>query len=331
MGKTILFLNKLNEYWLEKIEELKGEFLDSTFITYKDTENLRSLSPQANGVVIGDISNEEVENAKNLEIIFGPWTGIDFLNKGTLKKRRIVLANTHGNSKAVAEHTVSLSLALLGRIVEYHNDLERGLWHGFTKGSPKEDLWVSLMGKNCGILGLGNIGLQLAKILKNGFNCHIIGFKKHPTKEWYEFVDEINFDLSKVVQKSDIIFNVLPLTKETVNLLNWELLSQMKGKFLISVGRALIIDEHALYRAIKEGILAGAAIDVWYNYPKSRDEVALPSVYPIHTFKNVVISPHVGGFTVEGQTSMIDETIENIKSYLTVGVPLSKVDLDLEY
>ena len=105
----------------------------------------------------------------------------------------------------------------------------------------------------------------------------------------------------------------------------------MKNKFLISVGRALIIDEYALYRALKEGILAGAAIDVWYNYPKSKDEVSLPSVYPIHTFKNVVISPHVGGFTVEGQTSMIDETIENIKSYLTVGAPLSKVDLDLEY
>jgi len=331
MGKTIVFLNKLNDYWLERIEKLKKEYPGSTFITYKDTGNLRSLIPQANGIVIGDISNEEVENANNLEIIFGPWAGIDFLKKDILKKRGIILANTHGNSKAVAEHTVSLSLALLGRIVEYHNDLERGIWHGFIKGSQKEDLWVSLMGKNCGILGLGNIGLQLAKILKNGFNCHIIGFKKHFTKEKYQFVDEIIFDLLELILKAEIIFNVLPLTKETINLLNWEIISQMKNKFLISVGRALIIDEYALYRALKEDILAGAAIDVWYNYPKTKDEVALPSVYPIHTFKNVVISPHVGGFTVEGQTSMIDETIENIKSYLTVGAPLSKVDLDLEY
>lgn len=331
MGKTILFLNKLNEYWIEKIKKLKEEFPDSTFITFRDIPNPKDLIPKANGLVIRYVSNEEIENAKNLEIIFVPWAGIEFLSKEMLKKKGIILANTHGNAIAVAEHAVSLCIALLGRIVEFHNDLKKGLWHGFVRGSPKEDFWVSLRGMKCGILGLGNIGLQIAKILKCGFDCHIIGFKKHSPKEKIEFVDEIVFDLLEVIQKSDILFVTLPLTKETRNLLNWEILSKMKGKFLINVGRGLIIEEYALYRALKEEILAGVALDVWYNYPKNKDEVSLPSLYPIHTFKNVVISPHIGGFTKEGQLSLIDETIENIKSYLRTGIPVNKIDLELEY
>jgi len=93
----------------------------------------------------------------------------------------------------------------------------------------------------------------------------------------------------------------LPLTKETHHLINKEIISQMQGKFLVNVGRGQIIEEEALYYALKNGILAGAAIDTWYLYPDSDHAVQLPSRYPIHTFKNVVISPHVGGFTIEGQ------------------------------
>jgi len=332
MGKTIVFLNRLDDYWMEKIEVLRKNFSDSTFITYKDALHPRDLISSANGIVLrGAISEEEIKNAKNLEIIFIPWAGIDLLPKEIVKKRGIILANTHGNSAAVAEHAISLCLSLLGRVVEFHNDLKEGIWHGFVRGSPKEDLWTSLIGKKCGVLGLGNIGLQISKILKYGFNCYVIGFKKHPSKEKLESIDQIVFNLEEIVEKSEILFNTLPLTKETSNLLNWKILSRMKGKFLINVGRGLTVEEWSLYKALEEGILAGAAIDVWYNYPKSKEEVALPSIYPIHRFRNVVISPHVGGFTEKGQLTMVDETIENIASYLRTGGPLSRINLDLEY
>lgn len=331
MEKTIVFLNKLNDYWIDNINKLRKEFTSTNLIDCENTLKPRDFIPSANGIVIGEISKEEIEQANNLEIIFIPWAGTDILPKEIIKKKGIIIANTHGNSKAVAEHAITLCLSLLGRVVEYHNDLKEGVWHGFTKGSPKEDLWISLLGRKCGILGLGNIGLQIAKILKLGFDCYVIGFKKHQLKEKSEFIDEIVFDIKEVINKSEILFVTLPLTKETNNLLNWEILSSMNGKFLINVGRGYTIDENALYKALKEDILKGAALDVWYNYPENKEQVSLPSIYPIHRFKNVVISPHIGGFTKEGQLTMVDETIENIASYLREKKPRRSIDLDLEY
>ncbi len=326
----ILFTNRLNDMWLSEIYKLRKDFPDVDFVTFKETNHPRLLLKEAEGVVGGHFSEDEIKSAKNLRIIFVPWTGVNMLPWNVIKNRGIIVTNTHSNAESVAEHAVALCMALMGRIVEYHNDLSKGIWHGFPVKMPSSDFWIPLHSKTCGIVGIGNIGKNIAKILK-AFDCHVIGFKKHPTESLPEYTDEVSTSLNDVISRSDIVFIAIPLTPETKGMLSWKVLSKMEGKFLINVSRGEIVDEEALYRSVKEGILAGVAIDTWYQYPSEKENVTLPSKYPIHSFKNVVISPHISGVTKESVYGMIKDTIENIKEYLRTGKALNRVNPDLMY
>ncbi len=326
----VLFTNQLTDIWLSKIEELKREFPKVEFIIFKEAKHPRQLLRDADAVVGGHFSEEEIENSRNLKIIFVPWTGVNMLPWKIVRKKNIVVTNTHTNSRTVAERAVALSLALTGRIVEYHNDLSQGIWHGFPVGLPDSDFWTSLYGKTCTIAGFGNIGRNVAKMMK-AFDCHIVAFKKHRTDEIPLFVDELIFDLETAVSKGDVIFVTLPFTPETKGIFDESILSKMKGKFLVNVSRGEIIEERALYFALKNGILAGAAIDTWYQYPAGSNSAVLPSKFPIHTFKNVVLSPHVAGVTKTSMNNMAQDTINTIKAYLKNGEILNRVDPNLMY
>jgi len=327
---TILFLNRLDDRWMESVQRLKREFPHVEMITYEEAENPRDLLPQADAVVTGYLSREEVRKASRLKAIFVPFAGVNMLPIEDIRQRSIIVSNAHGNAKYVAEHALTLALALLGRVVEYHEDLKKGIWHGFAVGNTSEDKWTTLFEKRCAVLGLGKIGRELAKLLK-AFGCYVTGFKKTPSKKSIPNVDEITTDLEKAIENAKVVFVTLPLTPETEGLIDSNILSKMRGKYLVNVGRGHVIDEEALYKALKEGILAGAAIDVWYQYPESPNHAVLPSRYPIHTFKNVVISPHVSGIVEEAMQANMEETLENIRSWLITGEPLNKVDLGRMY
>lgn len=320
----ILVLTKITDYF-EKMMEKYSKSYNLNWYTSKDIDK---VLPKIDAVIGASLTEEQIEKAENLKIIFIPWTGADRLPWEVIKKREILVSNSHGNGKIVAERALSLALALLGRVVEYHKDLEKGIWHGFVKGFKNEDLWISMQNKSVAILGTGVIGRHLAKLLK-GFDCKIKGFKKHV--EDVEGFDKITNSLFEAIEDVDVIFLTLPLTNETYHIINKDILDKMAGKFLINVGRGELIDEDALYNALIEGKLAGFASDVWYEYPDKNREVVLPFHYPFHLFKNVVISPHVGGFTIEGQNGRIDELFENIVQYLKTGKPKNIVDPDKMY
>ncbi len=326
----IVFTNQLTETWLSEVKSLKEEFPEVEFITFKDAQHPRALLETANAVVGGHFSDEEIEKAKNLKVIFVPWAGVNMLPWDVIRKKSITVTNTHANSKTVAERAVALCLALTGRIVEYHNDLSKGIWHGFPVGLPKSDFWTSIQGKTCAIIGFGNIGRHVAKMIK-AFDCHVVGFKKHPIENLSENVDEVTTDLDIAISKSQIVFVTMPLTGETKNMFNSEVFSKMKGKILINVSRGEIVNEEALYTSLKDGILAGAAIDTWYQYPTGKENAILPSKYPIHSFKNVVISPHVAGVTEGNIKKMVKDTLKNVKSYLKSGKVIDKVNSNLMY
>jgi phosphoglycerate dehydrogenase-like enzyme len=101
----------------------------------------------------------------------------------------------------------------------------------------------------------------------------------------------------------------------------------MKGKYLINVGRGDTVNEEGLYNALKDGTLAGAALDVWYNYPGKKEEPVFPANLPIYELPNVLLSPHKSSHTIEAINAMIDDTFENVRSYLLTGKPGNVVKL----
>ena len=328
---NVVFLNRLSEYWEPGISRLEKKFPDVTFAQNSNPDDRANLLETAHVVVTGKLTEDEIKSAQNLKIIFVPFTGLDGFPLKLIKERDILISNTHAQSKYVAEKAVALALALLGRVVDYHNGLKQGNWFRLF---DEDDTWQSIQGKTCGILGFGSIGKNIAKLLK-GFDCRIIGFKKHLGNHdisEYEYADEMTDNLNEALSKSEIIFVCLPLNTETKGLLSGKVLINLQGKYLINVARGEIISEDALFSALKYGTLAGAALDVWYKYPgKNLKEPVFPSNKPIYELPNVVISPHKSSNTIDAINSMIDDTLENIRSYLLTGKTKDIVDKEQYY
>ncbi|RKX77894.1 MAG: hydroxyacid dehydrogenase [Spirochaetes bacterium] len=322
----VLFYIKPNDFWRNKVEELKEEYNNCEFIL--SDQPAEGILESIEVIVGGKIEEEILEQAKTLKLIIVNFAGVNHLPIAFLKDRGIRVANSHGNARYVAERALAIVMAFYGKIIDYHNDLKEERWHGFWVNKGLNDTWSSLQERSCSILGVGEIGRYLAKYLKV-FDCKVTGFRKRKVHESIPNFDEIVYDLDEAIDKGEIIFITLPMTKETEGMINYDVMKKMKNRFLVNVGRGSIVEEEALYRALKEGILLGAGIDCWYNYPP--DAVGPPSKYPIHKFPNVVLSPHVAGFTPEAARKNSDYTMQNLRQYLEKGNPVHEVDLNLSY
>jgi phosphoglycerate dehydrogenase-like enzyme len=191
--------------------------------------------------------------------------------------------------------------------------LRKGKWHGFIT----KETTIQLHGKNLGIIGLGSIGLEIAKrALSFGMNIYAIkrSFQKEEKldkKYGLTFLGD-HEQLEYVIEKSDFIIIAVPLTTKTENMINENILKIMKGKFLINIGRGNIIDEKALYQNLKNGNLAGAAIDTWYQYPNKNYSEVLPSKYPFHELSNIIMTPHNAGYSDKAVEENILSVYRNI-------------------
>ena len=288
----LLFHNRLNQFWHEKIGALREEFSHVDFVT--EEERIKSDIETAHALVSGNIALELIQRAQHLSMIFVPFAGVDALPLDYIKEHGITISNAHGNAPYVAERCIAMALAFYGKIIDYHNDLKGSRWHGFAAQKGVRDTWNSIQARTCAVIGTGEIGKNIAKYLKV-FGCRVIGFKKRPVKKKLEFFDEITLNLEEALEKGELIFISLPLTEETQGMFHAEILARLKGKFLVNVGRGHIVDEEGLYRSLKDGVLAGAGIDVWYTYPRNGTDRGEPSKYPIYGCPNVVLSPHVAG------------------------------------
>jgi phosphoglycerate dehydrogenase-like enzyme len=324
----IVFRTKLNRFWLEGIEALHREFPDVDFLT--DEKIIDREIEKADALVAGEITISLIKGAGNLKMIFVPYAGVDALPLNYIKEMGIRISSVHVNAPFVAERAIAMVLSFYGKIISYHDDLKNFRWHGYWAKGTMDDTWDSIQGRRCAIIGTGEIGRYIAKYLKI-FDCRIIGFKKRPVSSKLEYFDEITLDLNEALEKSELVFVTLPLTGETDGMFSPEILAGMKGKFLVNVGRGRIVDEEGLYKALKEEILRGAAIDTWYNYPARGEVTASPSRYPIHELPNVILSPHMAGFTPQAALRNVEQTIENIRSYIKTGKAITEVNPELMY
>uniref|UniRef100_A0A7C3N8X5 Hydroxyacid dehydrogenase n=1 Tax=candidate division WOR-3 bacterium TaxID=2052148 RepID=A0A7C3N8X5_UNCW3 len=324
----VRFAGCKSDYWKGKINQLKEKYPEISF--FEINRDFEKEEIEFTDILITyRLKKEHVEFSKRLKYLFVPYAGLNNFPLQVLKEKNIIVCNSHENTKYVAERAFALTLALLGKIVLFHNDLKKGFWH--REGLYKE-YWETLRGKKCSIIGAGNIGIDLAKFLKV-FNCEIMGVKKRlKNYEKIQNFDLLTDDINKALSFGQIIFLTLPLTKESENLINEKNIYLLEGKYLVNVSRGKIVNEKVLYDSLKNKILKGAALDVWYTYPKEGEEnKKLPSNYPIYELDNVVISPHKGAHTREAEEGDIDFTVSNLTNLLEGKDLKNIVDLDKGY
>ncbi len=312
----------------EIIEETKtAEVLMGPYVT---EEILSKARPEAGG---------------KLKLIFIPWTGVDRLDLSLVKKYNIPVANSHGNARTIAEFGIALLLTAAKNIIHHDRLMREGDWSSRFRDYPS----INITGKTIGLLGFGAIGTECAKLLQ-GFDVKLIACRRIPTKttdQQKNLVSEIfpYTDLQSFLEKSDIILNSLPLTNETKNFLGKEQFEQMKtGVIIVNVGRGETIDEEAFYEAVKSGKIFAAGLDPQWHYPprstpprKSNGETDTsskhyPSIYPIHEFDNVVLSPHRAGHLLNSyERAHWKDVIENILRIYQGKEPMNLIDIDRGY
>lgn len=342
----------------EGIDLLKNKLPDDIEIVARIRgEDYGDLSPNQDPEIIKEckdadilmgpyVTEEILSNAsKKLKLIFIPWTGVDRLDFDILKKYKIPVANSHGNARTVAEFAIALLLTCAKNIIHHDRLLRNGDWSSRFQKMPS----IIIRNKIVGLLGVGSIGTECAKLLQ-GFDVKIVGCRKNPSrtsKEQMVLIEKVYSldELNNFLNESDIIINSLPLTKETENFLGEKEFEQMKNSaIIINVGRGKTINEKALYEAIKSGKLFAAGIDPQWKYPTrtsiprrsdgevSSEEKFYPSDYPFHKFDNVVLSPHRAAHVVEGyEQAHWQDVIENILRVHKGQEPINLIDIEKGY
>jgi phosphoglycerate dehydrogenase-like enzyme len=296
--------------------------------------------------ITDDILSQAIpKNGGKLKLVIIPWTGVDRLNFDLVKKYSVVVANSHGNARTVAEHAIALLLTASKNIIHHDRLMREGDWSSRFVKMPS----IKLQGKTVGLFGYGAIGIECAILLKS-FGVKFIGCRRNPaksTEKQKELAEKIysKDELEQFLQESDIIINSLPLTRDTRDILGEKEFAKMKdGVIIINVGRGHTINEKAFYDALKSGKVFAAGIDPQWNYPSRtavprRDdggadsiEKTYPSEYPIHEFDNVVLSPHRAAHIAVGyERGHWDDVIENIKRIYEGKEPINVVDIEEEY
>ena len=266
-------------------------------------EQIQEKIGQFNIVIVRSrtkLTKELIEKADNCKIIARVGVGLDNIDLDAAKAKNIRVINAvEGAMTAVAELVLGLMLGLARQIPRADRGIRNEQW------LKKELKGTELKGKYLGIVGLGNIGKRLGRLAK-GLNMNIIGFDVIPIDE--EFSKEVGLmkaDLDTLLQSSDYISIHVPLLDSTYHMINAEKLSTMKPTArIINTSRGGVIDEDALYDAIKNGKLGGAALDVFESEPAIGHKLA--------ELDNVILTPHMGAMTKEAQALAANVIAEKI-------------------
>ena len=246
------------------------------------------------------ITSDLIQKAEKCKIIARVGVGLDNIDQDAAKEKQIRVINAvEGAMNAVAELVIGLMLSLAREIPRADREVRNGNW------IKKELMGSELRGKYLGIVGLGNIGKRLARLAKS-FNMNIIGFDVTPIDE--EFSKEVGLmkaDLGTLLSSADYVSLHVPLLDSTKHMINAEKIATMKKTArVINTSRGGVIDEEALYDALKNGDLGGAALDVFEVEPSTSNK--------LRDLPNFVSTPHMGAQTKEAQSLAANVIAEKI-------------------
>jgi D-3-phosphoglycerate dehydrogenase len=273
-------------------------------------EELKACIGQYHGIVIRSatkLTSDVIDAAGNLRVIGRAGSGLDNVDKPAASKKGIVVMNTPGgNTITTAEHTVSLMVSLARNIPQATSSMKEGKWE------KKKFKGVELYGKTLGVVGLGQIGAQVAKRAQ-GLEMNVLAYDPFLSDDKASEMGVEKLSIQEIFRRADFITFHTPLTDETRNLVNKKSIKSMKdGVRLINCARGGIINEDDLYEALKSGKVAGAALDVFIKEPTTSDEKLLE-------LDNLICSPHLGASTDEAQINVAVAVAEQIADYLKHG------------
>ena len=263
-------------------------------VTFKDItgeELAREIAPYHALMVRSGtkVTAEAINNAENLIVIGRAGIGVDNIDVKAATRNGIKVVNSPtGATISVAELTIGHMISLARRLPKADRTTRAGEW------AKKKLKGVELNGKTLGLIGCGNIGRVVAKYAR-ALNMSVIGYDPYISKEKLEEegIEKVE-SVGEVMERADFISIHVPHTPETHHLINGEMLSKMKtSAYIINCARGGVVDEKALYNALKENKIAGAALDVYEEEP-AKDN-------PLFELDNAVFTPHIGASTKEGQ------------------------------
>jgi len=281
-------------------------------------------------LIAGRPSKAQLEQLGPIEILIIPWTGIPPETRSLLLNYPdLRIHNLHHNAGAVAELALSLLLAAAKQVIPLDQQLRKQDWRPrYDKSST-----VLLNGKNALILGYGEIGRLVKKYLE-ALSVNVRMIKRTVESDTSNELIYSPEKLNDLLPDTNLLILAIPHTEETDQLISYKELSLLPGNaILVNISRGKIVDQEALYKALKNRRIFGAGLDVWYNYPKGEDDRAStpPGEFPFHELDNVVMSPHRGGMVKETETLRMAALAVLINA-ANRGDPVpNRVNLDLGY
>jgi phosphoglycerate dehydrogenase-like enzyme len=259
--------------------------------------------PDYQVLINGTPERDQLEASPHLHTLIIPYAGVP-VNTRTLLLEfpHLKVYNLHHNAAPTAEMAVALLLAAAKHLVSIDRTFRDHDWTPRYQPNPSP----TLEGKTALILGFGHIGQRVGRICQ-ALGMEVIALRRKPNAT---FVHPVQAEvhppqaLEKLLPSADILIITLPFTPHTDGLIGPQQLSLMKpGGMLVNVGRGRIVDQEALYNALKDGTLGASGLDVWYNYPQEPDQRnnTPPADYPFHELENIVMSPHRGGGSKESE------------------------------
>lgn len=255
-----------------------------------------------------DVDSAAIKRAKHLKVVSRTGVGIDNVDVQAATENNVLVLHTpEANSISVAEHTLTLIAAISKQLILYDSELRTGNFK-IRRANKSTDL----DGKTLGLIGCGRIGRFTAEKCRAAFNMQVIGFDPY-----IKLLDGIVLyeNIEDVFRNADCISLHLPLTKETEGMVGERLLSLMKPTaYIVNTARGGILDEVALAEALKNGSIAGAALDVFEHEPIQADN-------PLLSLKNVILTPHSAALTRECSERVAHEATLGISEYLRGRTP----------
>lgn len=299
--KQVIFIDSVHPVLEQKLEQAGMVCLQHTKTNF---ETLQSILQEAYGIVIRSrftIDSDFLKFSPNLKFIARSGSGLENIDTKACKDLGIRVYNSpEGNRNAVAEHALGMLLSLLHKIQKADKEVRQGEWNRESNRGEELD------GKTVGIIGYGNNGAAFAKKLR-GFDVRVLAYDKYKSGFGDHFVQECT--LNAILEQADVISFHIPQNKETRSFLNMEFVASMQKPFyLLNLSRGKIVDTAALVEGLQNGKIKGAGLDVLEFESKSFEsffEQELPGSFSyLINSENVVLTPHVGGWTSESYVKL---------------------------